>query len=242
MDNRPRLLVVGMPRGGTLYSSTVLRELLGLRIGHESNRGRDGMCGMAYAVCHPVAGHLCNVRGRPSVKNFECVVHVVRHPLRTIASLEVNFYRDTAITETVAACDLWFRKSQRYFKNPTERWAAAWASWVVVCERVRHLADQAGCRTVRGQVESPTWVADVAQAFGLTPPAAEDVRAVMARQINHKKKVPRLTWKELHRKCSREVEERVLLQAEYLGYDVDQEQWAEMGAETLARWCLDNPY
>jgi hypothetical protein len=79
-----RLLVIGSPRSGTRSVAARLREA-GLRIGHEKML-RDGTVSGLWTVddfLYPGA----HSKDRPSKHTFDITVHLVRHPLATIASL-----------------------------------------------------------------------------------------------------------------------------------------------------------
>jgi len=85
---RKKLLITGCGRSGTLYTAEVWRSL-GLDIRHErpipphGSMGRDGAASWFMAVddTNPPFGP--GTRGY----QFECVLHVVRHPLKVIASV-----------------------------------------------------------------------------------------------------------------------------------------------------------
>ncbi len=85
---RKKLLITGCGRSGTLYTTEVWRSL-GLDIRHErpiplhGSMGRDGAASWFMAVddTNPPFGP--GTRGY----NFDFVLHVVRHPLKVIASV-----------------------------------------------------------------------------------------------------------------------------------------------------------
>jgi len=77
-------LITGSGRSGTKYMATVLQEC-GLDVGHE-RMGRDGVVSSYYcfeATWYP--GH--HAAPRPA---FDVVLHQVRHPLRSIASIQTG--------------------------------------------------------------------------------------------------------------------------------------------------------
>jgi hypothetical protein len=74
-------LITGSGRSGTKYMATVLRQC-GLDVGHE-RPGRDGIVSSYY--CFEAAWYPGqHVAPRPA---FDVVLHQVRHPLRSIASI-----------------------------------------------------------------------------------------------------------------------------------------------------------
>lgn len=82
------LLITGTPRSGTHYTARLL-QALGLEVGHETV-GRDG----AVSWKHITTGTFeVNKKRRRRVQHidsegFTTVLHQVRHPLRTIASMQ----------------------------------------------------------------------------------------------------------------------------------------------------------
>jgi len=77
-------LITGCGRSGTKYMATVLRRC-GLDVGHEQ-MGRDGIVSSYY--CFKVKRY----PGRHLVPRpaFDVVLHQVRHPLRSIASIQTG--------------------------------------------------------------------------------------------------------------------------------------------------------
>ena len=75
------LLITGVGRSGTLYTTHVLRAA-GYDVGHEHHLGAHGMVSWEWAIeadFYP-NWHVCN---QPE---FDVILHQVRHPLKTIAS------------------------------------------------------------------------------------------------------------------------------------------------------------
>jgi hypothetical protein len=80
-----RLLVIGAPRSGT-RSVTALFRGAGLRVGHERMLS-EGTVSCLFVVddfLYPSSGHSGD---RPSKHTFDVTAHLVRHPLKAIASM-----------------------------------------------------------------------------------------------------------------------------------------------------------
>ena len=107
-----KLLVIGCPRSGTLYTAEFLRAL-GVRVKHES-LGRDGSVGWLYAVQPPGES-----------EDYGRVWHVVRDPLRTISSLAL-------FTRTLwRVIGHWVKLP----RHPLRRRMAFWIEWNRLAER-----------------------------------------------------------------------------------------------------------
>lgn len=80
------ILIVALPHSGTLYISTVLKNL-GLEVGHE-RRGKDGSVAWHLAAVGPPwdIGRLPGLL-RPYYTHYDCILHQVRHPLKVLTTL-----------------------------------------------------------------------------------------------------------------------------------------------------------
>jgi hypothetical protein len=120
-----RLLVVGAPRSGTMFICEMLRRW-GMRICHE-RMGEDGIVHSAWLAQRLKDDMVISGTGRQHYE-FDRILHLVRHPLRTIESLshELNpiFWQ-------------WQEKhSNIKIEDPEdiEKIAAFWVFWVDGCE------------------------------------------------------------------------------------------------------------
>lgn len=113
-------LVTGCGRSGTLYTATLL-QAAGLDVGHEVC-GDDGAVSSLWAVAdthYPVY----HAQRRPA---FDLVLHQVREPLNTIASLTTARYDSWLWAARHVALDL---------RWPVLRIAAEyWLAWNRLCE------------------------------------------------------------------------------------------------------------
>ena len=116
------ILITGCGRSGTKYISLVLREL-GLDVGHES-LGRDGIVSSIFAVrADKYPPYHCSVR-----PEFDVVLHQVRNPLDTIASLETSLDVSWDFTCPITGVD----------RNAPilQRSAEHWYHWNLICEEI----------------------------------------------------------------------------------------------------------
>jgi hypothetical protein len=117
------ILVTGCPRSGTAYTAGLL-QAHGLDIPHE-RVGRDGTVSWMFAVDAPgIMGHKGQRRGDYEWKQ---VVHLVRHPVKCIASLTTikpsSWVWIAKQCWPVAACD-----------DKWERALTFWVKWNQACE------------------------------------------------------------------------------------------------------------
>ena len=84
-----RLLVVGSPRSGTQFISSLLNRF-GLRVRHE-RMGEDGTVNAAWLAMRQEDDSLIQVTGRQHYE-FEQIVHLIRHPIATITSLAAEIH------------------------------------------------------------------------------------------------------------------------------------------------------
>jgi hypothetical protein len=84
-----RLLVIGSPRSGTHFLTTVLNKF-GLRVRHE-RMGEDGTVNCAWLALKRKVDPLIRVTGRQHYE-FDQIVHLIRHPYATISSLAVEMH------------------------------------------------------------------------------------------------------------------------------------------------------
>lgn len=82
---KKKVLVIGSPKSGTTYMAWLLREL-GLRVEHE-RMGEDGTVNAAWLVAKIENDPLFKEEKGRQHFMFDRVIHLVRHPLATIASL-----------------------------------------------------------------------------------------------------------------------------------------------------------
>jgi len=122
----PRLLILGMARSGTLYTTKVLRAL-GKDVIHETHPGSDGLVSW-----HPVFdGH---PPPRPDLitevkhKDFDVLLHQVRHPLKTIGSSMALAQQSRSHAERVLGI--------RWGKNDIRGATECWIKWNREAERV----------------------------------------------------------------------------------------------------------
>lgn len=190
-----RLLITGHPRSGTTYMARLM-QAYGLDVCHEK-LGADGISSWMFAVQEAT-----NVPyGDGSVRrafDFETIVHVVRHPLKVLASS----------MQTEAEGSLEFRR----------RWSKVPAGYNAHEEAVHILL--AWDRLVQRQ--KPTVTVRVEDAADVLPAAlglGEPVKALPARNINTRKHGP-LAWKELREHLRPELAEQLQAYAERHGYDL----------------------
>lgn len=79
---KKKILIVGTPKSGTMYITTLLKHL-GLDFGHEEQLGKDGQSNWMLAP-----GRGTTPPEGPSFKKFKdsIILHQIRHPLDTISS------------------------------------------------------------------------------------------------------------------------------------------------------------
>lgn len=126
-ENLP-LLITGCPRSGTSYIATVMREVLGLRFGHEI-RLKDGLADWRATDDH--YDH----------KPFKTIFHQVRHPLSTISSFDTMLPQSRALIEKTVKVKNADSKLFKFMKY--------WYHWNVEAEslapsltyRIENLAD-----------------------------------------------------------------------------------------------------
>ena len=119
------LLVVGSPRSGSMFITEMLRTW-GMRICHE-RMGEDGIVHCAWLAERLKNDRLIPGTGRQHY-TFDRIVHLVRHPLRTIDSLS---------RELSPVFWDWQERHSRIRVNDTndlEKVAAFWCFWTDGCE------------------------------------------------------------------------------------------------------------
>jgi len=140
-----RLMVVGSPRSGTHFITTLL-NLFGMRVSHE-RMGEDGIVNAAWLAMRKPNDALINPMGRQHYE-FDRIIHLVRNPLDTIGSLQCEM------------TPIWW-EWQKFHTNveitdpsDLEKVAAFWVCWTDGCQRladasiklehIRHLGQPEG--------------------------------------------------------------------------------------------------
>ena len=187
----------GCPRSGTKYTVKVLRELLGLDVGHE-RLSKDGGIGWGFARW-------------PGVADCGVAIHLVRDPLLVISSIYVNHTLKKPgvfrFCVRAARADQWFdayRKRSDYPRRSLDTVAAFYVAWERMCTRALARARDG----ITALVDDPWWVMEVADELGTKKPSTEQVREMMGRRINHRRDHC-LTLDDLKDQCSSEVYEQV---------------------------------
>lgn len=130
-----KLMVTGCARSGTLYVTKALREL-GLRVGHEYVDD-DGTVSHFFAsgnIKYPLIrskepkGRCAHVGQHPRMYAFERVIHLTRHPLQVIDSLQwTAVANDILVAAGVPLVD---------YRNTITRAVRYWYGWNKLCEKL----------------------------------------------------------------------------------------------------------
>ena len=113
--SKQRVLILGHPRSGTLYTSVVLRTL-GLQVEHE-REGKEGA----------VTGHFWY--GEWSFDNYDVIIHQVRNPLKVIASCTKMRLRNPKVIHHLAGIGK-KKLTPRQFRNKVLRYMVTWLGFV----------------------------------------------------------------------------------------------------------------
>ncbi len=125
-----RLLVVGSPRSGTKFCASFLQDL-GLRVNHE-RMGEDGTVNGAWLAPRTEGDTFLQPPCGREGYTFDKIIHLVRHPLKTIHSLSVEMHDFYPFWE-------WQEKFSNLKVNDRddlELVAAFWLFWTDGCARL----------------------------------------------------------------------------------------------------------
>jgi hypothetical protein len=113
--SKKRVLILGHPRSGTLYTSVVLRTL-GLQVQHEREGAEGSVTGQFWY-------------GDWKLENYDTIIHQVRNPLKVIASCtKMRLRNPKVITHLASISGSTLTPAQR--KNKVLRYMVTWLGFV----------------------------------------------------------------------------------------------------------------
>jgi len=200
--NVRNFLLTGHPRGATGYSGALMCAL-GFKVGHEKVR-EDGIASWALAVNAPKMPRIIH-KGLLDRHNttFRSLIHVVRHPVDTIAS--------SAYAESPPSLRFRSRYVLIYGRNEIERAVRSYIAWhkMIIGQRpdFRFQAESSGHDLVEylvnaGFMKQPT------KLRGLKVPSRKH------NSREHRK----LTWGDIEEACPADLFVQLRVFAKQLGY------------------------
>lgn len=189
--SKRRILILGHPRSGTLYTTVVLRTL-GLQVEHE-RQGKEGS----------VTGQFWY--GDWKLENYDIILHQVRNPLKVIASCTKMRIRNPKVITHLAEIS-GTKMTQQQAKNKVLRYMVTWLGFVKWVDSI--------CAWRYRVEDMPNVFPKICEEFGLstdTPlPAIPD-------NVNHLEHRT-LTYSDL-RKLDKDLAEQIYAKACKYGYE-----------------------